>query len=215
MIPFTRFMITKRWNFKKKGDKMKRDCFTLIELLIVIGVIAILAGLLMPALNKARGQANKIACRSNLRQIGLAIQNYTDDFKGVFPRVAVMKSIETDPEIPAIQEVLAQQIGGENSKVFRCPSDRGISGIVGVFTDEDEDSDEVTSTNFNYAGSNGKSDFENEGSSYEFNTWLAGRRMTNRSRSMLMHDLRPYHGPAGKIGSCNYLFADGRVDDWK
>ena len=113
MIPFTRFMITKRWNFKKKGDKMKRDCFTLMELLIVIGIIAILAGLLMPALNKARGQANKIACRSNLRQIGLAIQNYTDDFKGVFPRVAVMKSIETDPEIPAIQEVLAQQIGGE------------------------------------------------------------------------------------------------------
>ena len=62
---------------------MKRDCFTLMELLIVIGIIAILAGLLMPALNKARGQANKIACRSNLRQIGLAIQNYTDDFKGV------------------------------------------------------------------------------------------------------------------------------------
>ena len=56
---------------------------------------------------------------------------------------------------------------------------------------------------------------ENEGSSYEFNTRLAGRRMTNRSRSMLMHDLRPYHGPAGKAGSCNYLFADGRVDDWK
>ena len=39
--------------------------------------------------------------------------------------------------------------------------------------------------------------------------------MTNRSRSMLMHDLRPYHGPAGKAGSCNYLFADGRVDDWQ
>ena len=194
---------------------MQRRYFTLIELLMVVGVIAILAGLLMPALSKARSRGNKIACRSNLRQIGLAIQSYTDDYKNVFPRVAVMKSIETDPEIPTIQEVLAQQLGGENSKVFRCPSDRGINGIVGVFTDEEEDSDEVTETNFEYASSNGKSDFENEGSSYEFNTWLAGRRMTNRSGSMLMHDLRPYHGPAGKIGSCNYLFADGRVDDLK
>ena len=192
---------------------MKREPFTLIELLIVVLIIAILAGLLMPALNKAHGQANRIACRSNLKQIGVAIQNYTDDFKGVFPRVAVMKSIETDPEIPAIQEVLALQLGGENSKVFRCPADHGINGIVGVFTDEEEESDEITNTNFNYASSNGKSDFENEGSSYEFNTWLAGRKMTNRSRSMLMHDLRPYHGPAGTSGSCNYLFADGRVDD--
>ena len=194
---------------------MRRKYFTLIELLIVIAIIALLAGLLMPALNTAREQAKRIACRSNLKQLGIAIQSYTDDFKGIFPRVAVMKSIETDPEVPALQEVLAPQLGGENSKVFRCPADRGINGIVGVFTDEEEDSDEVTSTNFNYASSNGKPDFENEGSSYEFNTRLAGRRMTNRSRSMLMHNLRPYHGPAGKAGSCNYLFADGRVDDWK
>ena len=192
---------------------MKKTNFTLIELLVVIAIIAILAGLMMPALNKARGQAQRIACRSNLRQIGIALQAYTDDSKGVFPRVAIMKSIE--PDLPTIQEVLSVQIGSSNSKVFRCPSDRGISGIVGVFTDKEDGSDEVTDTGFAYASGNGKSDFENEGSSYEFNSWLAGRRMTNRSRSMLMHDLRPYHGPAGKVGSCNYLFADGRVDDLK
>ncbi len=95
---------------------MKRDCFTLMELLIVIGVIAILAGLLMPALNKARGQANKIACRSNLRQIGLAIQNYTDDFKGVFPRVAVMKSIETDPEFLRFRRFSHSRLEGKTRK---------------------------------------------------------------------------------------------------
>ena len=59
--------------------------------------------------------------------------------------------------------------------------------------------------------SDGKTDFEREGSSYEFNSFM--RRVTDRTRAMLMHDYRPYHGLAGKSGSCNYLFADGHVGD--
>lgn len=62
--------------------------FTLIELLVVIAVIAVLMGVLLPALSMARMHAKRVVSTSNLRQIGLGLELYTQDFRGFFPETS-------------------------------------------------------------------------------------------------------------------------------
>jgi prepilin-type N-terminal cleavage/methylation domain-containing protein len=67
------------------SGKRRHSAFTLVELLVVIGIVAVLMAILIPALGSARASARKIACMSNLRQIGVAVHVYANDNHGNIP----------------------------------------------------------------------------------------------------------------------------------
>jgi prepilin-type N-terminal cleavage/methylation domain-containing protein/prepilin-type processing-associated H-X9-DG protein len=176
------------------GAARRRRAFTLLELLVVVAVIGVLAGLLLPALGRAREAGRATACLSNLRQVGIALQLYVQDFQNRLPimRDRGMEAPLTNApprtnEWPSVDGVLSNYLG--SVRVLQCPADR-------------------------------RQIFERTGSSYAWNSLLNGQDAEHLRvlgldfdphQIPVFFDKEAFHRARGEKKGVNYLYADGHI----
>jgi len=127
-----------------RTQSAKSQGFTLIELLVVISIIALLVGILLPALGAARKTAQRVQCASRLRQVGMSLITYTNDNNGMFPTNFIKPASgfgqPAEPAfwydadrigqyLPGVQEAGTGSIGGG---VLACPSDEAAARTYAV-----------------------------------------------------------------------------------
>jgi prepilin-type N-terminal cleavage/methylation domain-containing protein/prepilin-type processing-associated H-X9-DG protein len=125
-------------------NSKRRSGFTLVELLVVIGIIAVLVSILLPALNRAREAARAVVCASNLKQLGMALAMYVNDNKDCTPRFRYDSQTGNQPGFQwewskAVEKYLAvnlQMVNHQNAglveeqklTVYYCPSAKANRG---------------------------------------------------------------------------------------
>jgi competence protein ComGC len=174
-----------------------RHNFTIIELLVVLSIIIILAGLLLPSLNKARDKAKAISCLANLKQLGIGIQSYTMDYNDYFPIECTSQLSATTASRKMITVMLKAYIP-ENSAIYRCPDEH--EGLFEV---------ETTSYLWNWGQIEYSGNEKSGKSSYN----AAPFGMSSPSNFPLMLDASPYHSNSKNKKGLNVLYADSRVDN--
>jgi len=174
------------------GPRSSFVAFTLIELLVVLAVIGLLAAMLLPAVSRAKESGRGTACLSNLRQIGFAIQLYTQENGNRLPYMRDLllgtnNAVDHPAVFPGPEKVLSNQLG--NIKVLKCPSDN-------------------------------KQLYEKTGSSYAWNSLLNGQDADHlkvmgvqfpNHQIPLMFDKDSFHAARGPKKELNYLYADGHI----